>query len=299
MNLLITGAWPATDEDIALIEQFGHTIALLKSERDTMPVPYESIEGIICNGLFLYHPIEKFTNLRYIQLTSAGYDRVPMDYVKEHKIAILNARGVYSIPMAEYAVSGVLQLYKQSRFFYENQKQQVWKKQRDLLELFGKSVCIVGCGSIGTECAKRFAAFGCRILGIDTFPRNDENYEVIRPLSDLDVTLPIADIVILALPLTKETHHLFDEKRFQTLKKDSILVNISRGAVVDSVALNAAVNHNILSGAVLDVFEQEPWNETSPLWSMENIVITPHNSYVGDGNSHRLSELICKNLRNS
>ena len=138
MNLLITGAWPATDEDIALIEQFGHTIALLKSERDTMPVPYESIEGIICNGLFLYHPIEKFTNLRYIQLTSAGYDRVPMDYVKEHKIAILNARGVYSIPMAEYAVSGVLQLYKQSRGVFFKKKNQRWLKSPEFSGVVGE-----------------------------------------------------------------------------------------------------------------------------------------------------------------
>lgn len=113
--------------------------------------------------------IEKFKNLRYIQLTSAGYDRVPLDYVKEHQIEIHNARGVYSIPMAEFAISGVLQLYKQARFFDNNQKNHQWIKHRGLLELNEKTVCIVGCGSVGTECAKHFAAFGCQVVGIDLY----------------------------------------------------------------------------------------------------------------------------------
>ena len=105
--------------------------------------------GSYLQRLFLSHPIEKFTNLRYIQLTSAGFDRVPMEYVKVHNIEIRNARGVYSIPMAEFALCGVLQLYKQSRFFMENQKARTWEKHRRLLELSGKTVCIIGCGSVG------------------------------------------------------------------------------------------------------------------------------------------------------
>ena len=112
MNLLITGAWTGAKDYIEQIENEGHAVVFLQYEKDDLPCAYEWVEGVICNGLFLTHSIEKFVNLKYIQLTSAGFDRVPMEYVAEHNIEIHNARGVYSIPMAEFAVAGVLQLYK-------------------------------------------------------------------------------------------------------------------------------------------------------------------------------------------
>ena len=141
MNLLITGAWKDAKEYIRKIEADGHKVHFFQFEKDELPCSYEWVEGVICNGLFLTHDIRKFINLRYIQLTSAGFDRVPMDYVKEHNIVINNARGVYSIPMAEFALFGVLELYKKGRKFFENQKQHIWEKQRNLYELFGKKVC--------------------------------------------------------------------------------------------------------------------------------------------------------------
>ena len=121
MKLLITGAWRCTPEQLNVLRSKGHEITFMQNEMDELPCPYEEVEGIICNGLFLHHPIEKFTSLRFVQLTSAGFDRMPMDYAKAHTIAVYNARGVYSVPMAEFAVCGVLQLYKQSRFFMQNQ----------------------------------------------------------------------------------------------------------------------------------------------------------------------------------
>ena len=113
MNLLITGAWNGGKNYISEIESMGHQIRFMQYETDVLSCDENWVEGVICNGLFLSHPIEKFTNLKYIQLTSAGFDRVDMDFVKAHNIEIHNARGVYSIPMAEFAVCGVLQLYKQ------------------------------------------------------------------------------------------------------------------------------------------------------------------------------------------
>jgi len=295
MKLLITGAWKCTQEQLFEIERKGHSIVFMQNEKDCLPCEYGEVEGVICNGLFLYHPLENFTNLRYIQLTSAGFDRVPMDYIQNHGIQIHNARGVYSIPMAEFAINGVLQLYKQSWFFYENQKTRTWKKHYGLLELCGKTVCIVGCGHIGTECAKRFQAFGCRIIGVDLLPRFDDKYHNILPFSSFDEGLKVADIVILTLPLTNDTRHLMNKERFQKMKNGSILVNISRGAVIEEKALLQALDGK-LSGAVLDVFEQEPLNESSPLWQKDNVIITPHNSFVGDGNLDRLNQLIGANL---
>lgn len=295
MKLLVTGAWRCTQEQLRELETLGHKIVFMQNESDDVPCPCEDVEGVICNGLFLHHSIEKFKSLRYIQLTSAGFDRVPMDFVKSHKIEIHNARGVYSIPMAEFAISGVLQLYKQSRFFYENQKANKWEKHRGILELCGQTVCIVGCGNVGTECAKRFSAFGCHVIGVDLFVSENGYYEKIYHLSDLNSCLSRSDIVVLTLPLTDETRHMMNGERFEALKDGAVLVNIARGAIIDEKALTVALDERLL-GAVLDVFEEEPLCASSPLWGKENAIITPHNSFVGNGNGERLWRVIYGNL---
>lgn len=297
MKLLITGAWQDAKNHFEEIKALGHEIFFMQWEKDKLPCKYEDIEGVICNGLFLNHPIEKFTNLRYIRLTSAGFDRVPMEYVKEHGIEIHNARGVYSIPMAEFAVGGVLQFYKQSRFFADNQKQHKWEKHRGMLELSDKTVCIIGCGSVGTECAKRFKAFGCKIIGVDIAVRSDESYDDMVLLSDLNNVLSQSDVIVLTLPLTDVTRHLINADRLSAVKETAVLINIARGAVVDTDALFEALQSKKLGGAVLDVFEEEPLNEDSPLWDMENVIVTPHCSFVGEGNNNRLSSIIISNLK--
>lgn len=292
MNLLITGAWQSAKEYIPRIESMGHHVCFLQQEKDDLPCDRDWVEGIICNGLFQYHLIEQFTNLRYIQLTSAGYDRVPMDYVQVHGIEIHNARGVYSIPMAEFAVAGVLSIYKELGRFHDQQKEHRWEKNRDLRELNGKTVVILGCGSVGTECAKRFKAFGCTVIGVDIIPREDTNYDVVRPISGLDDLLHIADILLLTLPLTKETRGIINESRLNGLKKDAVMVNIARGAIIDRGALETWNGY-----AVLDVFEDEPLSKDSPLWEKDGFIVTPHSSFIGDKNDDRLSDLIMNNLR--
>lgn len=296
MNILITGAWQDAKDNIEKIENMGHKVAFLQFEKDELPCEHSWVEGIICNGLFLFHPIEKFVNLKYIQLTSAGFDRVPMDFVNSHNIEIHNARGVYSVPMAEFAVAGVLQLYKHMNIFADNQKKCLWNKERDLFELFGKTVCILGCGSVGTECAKRFKAFGCTVIGLDIVTRQDEFFDDIFLMSEIDRVLSESDIIILTLPLTESTYHLIDKDRFDLMKKSAVLINIARGAVADTDALIDALNSRQLSGAVLDVFEEEPLNANNPLWKMKNVIVTPHNSFVGEGNSQRLAQVVEKNL---
>ncbi len=295
MNLLITGAWHEAKEHIQSIEARGHHVAYFPLERESLPCDYAWVEGIIGNGIFLTHPIEKFENLVYIQLTSAGFDRVPMDYVSEHNITVHNTRGVYSIPMAEYAVCGVLTLYKQMNSFFIHKQKRIWEKRRDLKELLGQTVCIFGCGSVGAECAKRFAAFGCTVIGVDISVEIHPYFSFIYRLDAIDNALKTADIVVITLPLTEQTRHLFDKEMFHKMKRNAVLVNIARGAIIDTAALATALKDN-LYGAVLDVFEEEPLGADSPLWGMENVIITPHNSFVGEGNEHRLASVIIDNL---
>ena len=286
MELLVTGAFSGAKQHIRELEEKGHRVHFLQFEKDELPCPPDQIEGVICNGLFLFHAIEKFTRLRFIQLTSAGYDRVPMEYVKANGIQIYNARGVYSIPMAEAAVAGVLDLYRKMYVFRENQKRHIWEKQRDLLEISGKTVGIFGFGSVGTECAKRFEAFGARVVGVNSSWAPDK----------ADFLLRESDIVICALPLTESTRHYFDAERISLMKPTAVFVNLSRGGTVDTAALAHALTEGRIYGAVLDVFEEEPLGTESPLWDMENVIITPHNSFVGDRNEERLWGVIKDNL---
>ena len=174
MNLLITGAWAEAEANLPVLEAMGHSVAFLRQESDPLPCDPGWVEGAVCNGLFLSHPIGAFSALRWLQLTSAGTDRVDLDYVNRKGIVLHNARGVYSLPMAEFALCGVLQLYKQAAFFRDNQRAHRWQKHRGLRELAGSTVLILGCGSVGTACAERFAALGYRAaeaVAVDMFPR--------------------------------------------------------------------------------------------------------------------------------
>lgn len=298
MNLLITGAWAGASAYFAQIESMGHTVLFMEQEKEPLPCAYEWVEGVVCNGLFLHHSISLFINLRYIQLTSAGYDRIPMEEITKHGIEIHNARGVYSIPMAEFAIAGVLDLYKSMGQFREQQKRHSWVKNRRLRELYGSRVIIVGCGSVGTECAKRFRAFGCEVVGVDELAgtskilMQQKDFDMIVSPVQLDEVLVQADVVILTLPLTDYTRGMIDKRRLQIMGENCILVNVSRGAVVDHGALE---KWNGL--AVLDVFEKEPLDQNNPIWEKENMIITPHNSFVGNGNAERLNKLILETLR--
>lgn len=297
MNLLITGAWAYTAEQIKKITDLGFNVIEAQDERAPLSVDASKIDAVICNSLFQFHDISGFTALKYIQLTSAGYDRVPLDYIKDKGMRINNARGVYSIPMAEFALCGVLDLYKERRFAEKNQTERIWKKCRKIRELYGKTVSIIGCGSIGVECAKRFEAFGCRVIGVDVEPHPRAHFESVVFIAELKNVVSESDVIVLCLPLTDKTHHIFDHDVMQCIKKGAVLVNISRGGIVDTPALIEALLTEKLYGAVIDVFEEEPLDADSMLWRMANVIVSPHQSFIGDGNSKRLFDVIYKGLK--
>lgn len=293
MNILVTGAFQLNSEELAALEAAGHRVFVHPDERAPVEQP-ERYEAVVCNGLFLYNPIENFTNLRLIQLTSAGLDRVPLDDIRARGISLHNAAGVYSVPMAEFAVCGILQLYKQSRFFTANQIQRKWEKHRGLLELSVKRVCILGCGDVGREIAKRLKAFGCHITGVNRTVQVLPDFDEILPLCKLSEAAD-CDIFVCCIALTEETRGMVNKEIFDRLRDGAVFVNVARGAVVNEADLIAWLQSG--GHAVLDVFEEEPLPESSPLWDMENVLLTPHNSFVGDGNRARLWETIKENLK--
>lgn len=297
-NLLLTGCFDYTEEQKRELAAPDLRIWYMQQESGVLPLAAAEIDAVVCNGLFLHHQLDDFSRLRYIQLTSAGLDRVPIEKIRERNIALFNARGVYSVPMAEWAVFRVLEYYKQADHFRTAQEHSIWNKNRYLQELFGTQVAIVGAGSVGQEVAKRFRAFGAHVLGFDIHRNELPDFEEVDLTDNLYDRIENFDIIIVTAPLTPSTHHLISEDLLRKIKQHAILVNIARGALIDEAALCRVLRSRSDIHAALDVFEIEPLPADSPLWQLPNVSISPHNSFVSNGNNRRMFDLIRTNLKN-
>ncbi len=300
MKLLITPALSLNEEEKRILRE-KHEVFFL----DTELVPVSElnldfslgdIEGIVCNHFFLYNDIVLLPKLKVIQLTSVGLDRIPLKRIKERNISVYNAGSVYAIPMAEWAVCKILEMYKCSGFFYDRQKQHIWEKNRQIRELNNTTAVIVGCGNVGRKIAERLKPFGVTIIGVDIIDTVSGSFDKWYHISEIEKALCLADTIILTLPLTEQTRHIMDDQKLSAIREGATLINVSRGAVIDQIALEKHLKSGHLGGAALDVFETEPLPESCGLWSMDNVIITPHNSFVGNGNRERLFSLICNNL---
>lgn len=296
-TILLTGSFPYTPEHIKQIEKLCLKTIYLQNEADDLPNGASDVEMVVCNGLFLYHPIECFTNLKCIQLTSAGLDRVPLNVIKEKGIRLYNARGVYSIPMAEWAVLKALEFYKAAGEFAEKQKAHKWEKRRDLQEINGKTVGVIGAGNVGNEVAKRFQAFGAACIGYDVFLSESLYFEKIVPIEKFTDQVDELDIIVLTAPHTPETHHLINSSILTRLKPGAVLINIARGGLVNEQDLVNTLRERNDIFVSLDVFETEPLVNENPLWVFENVSVSPHNSFVSTQNNVRLFNLIINNIK--
>lgn len=296
MKLLLTGAFSYTDEQLSQLADLGYEFLWVQDEREPLRMDVSDIKAVVCNALFQYNDIRKFRQLEFIQLTSAGVDRVPLEYIERQNIRLFSAKGVYSIPVAEWVVHKILEIYKRDRFFHEAQKNRSWVKRRDILELTGKTAAVIGFGDIGHEVAKRLRPFGVRLIGVGRTAKQTEAVDEFYVVDELDRVLEKSDIVILTLPLTRETKGMINAARIKHMRDGCVLINVSRGQVICEEALVEAVRANKFLGVALDVFAHEPLPEESPLWSMEDVIITPHISHVSEIVGARLFSLIMENL---
>lgn len=297
-QVLLTGAYQYTEEQIHMIEELGWKVTFIKNELESLNIPVDQFDAVVCNSLFLYNDIDSFKNLKMVQATSAGLERLPIQYMEKHHILYYNAKGVYSIPMAEWAVMSILEVYKNAYRFFRKQQKKIWEKDRTLLELTDKKVCVIGYGSVGQEIAKRLASFDTEITVVNRSRIDDASIYRWVPLNQIDEVLPEADIVVLCIALTRETTKLFNESRLMKMKTGSVLVNVSRGAIVDGKALVKCLKKERFRGVALDVFEEEPLPQNSELWNDPRVIISPHNSFVGDKVKERMFHLVYKNLEN-
>ena len=216
--------------------------------------------------------------VRWVHSLSAGVEKILFPELIESPVVLTNARGVFKRSLAEFAVLGMLYFYKRVRRLVENQKSHRWDDFFvDMLP--GKIMGVVGYGEIGRECASLAKALGVKIFAVRRRPEKsgkDPIAERVFPLSELKEMLREIDILVAAAPLTPETHHMISDPEFESMKASAMVINVGRGPVIDEAALIRALENKKIAGAALDVFEEEPLPESSPLWEMENVLISPH-----------------------
>ncbi|MGN0676058.1 MAG: D-2-hydroxyacid dehydrogenase [Oscillospiraceae bacterium] len=216
-----------------------------------------------------------FTQLRLLQSTNAGVEKLISGKIPEN-VTISNVTGAFGVVISEYIAAGILALYRGLFRYRDNQRKHIWQDERNERLIFGKKALILGCGDIGSAAACRLGSFGMKITGIRREPKKTEYFDCVFGIDALDKLLPDADIVICCLPHTEKTRGMMSAVRISQMKQGAILVNVGRGSLIDEAALINALETGKLFGAVLDVFEKEPLSENSPLWDMENVIITPH-----------------------
>lgn len=295
MKALVTFRY--SDEEMKTLEDLGYEI-IFADERDiNFSEDMKDAEVLVGFNPFEKLDISMLPNLKWIQLLSAGINQVPIDKVLDQKILLTNNRGGYSIPIAEWIVLKILEMIKNTREFNKLQEEKNWKMDTSLLELYGKTVGFIGTGSIAQEAAKRLEAFGVKILGINFSGNKADHFHECYSIKDINQVIGKCDFVVLAAPGTEETYHLVNEEVFNLMKDGTYLVNIARGNIIDEKALENHLESGKIKKAALDVFEVEPLPEDSPLWEMDNVLISPHNSWASEMTSKRRYEIAYQNMK--
>lgn len=279
------------------LENLGFELIFMHDRRVTYNDELSDVEVIVGYNPFENLDISNLKGLRWIQLLSAGIDKVPKEKVIEKDIIVSNNKG-YSIPIGEWIVLNILELLKQSPRLYRSQSLRVWKIEKGILELYGKTVGFIGTGAIAKEAAKRVQCFEARTLGLNTKGTDTQYFDECLSTERIDEMLKQSDIVVVTVPYTESLYHLIDEGRISSMKDGVLFVNISRGTIVDEAALIEGLRSGKIAGAALDVFEEEPLSKESPLWDMENVIVTPHNSFYSDKREDRMYEIIYNNMKN-
>jgi len=285
------------DEEMKLLEDLGYEI-IFKDEREiSFSDEMKAADIMVCFDPFDKIDIDLFPKLKWIQLLSAGINQVPVDKVLKNNILITNNRGGYSIPIAEWIVLKALEMVKNSKEFYNKQNEKIWKMDTSLLEIYGKIVGFLGTGSIAQEAAKRLEAFGVKILGFNRSGRDVEHFHQCYSIDKMNQLISQCDFFVIATPYTEETHHLVDQEVFSNMKDGTYIINIARGSIIDEEALVENLRSGKIRKAALDVFETEPLPNDSPLWDMENVIISPHNSWASEMYKRRRFEIAYQNMK--
>jgi phosphoglycerate dehydrogenase-like enzyme len=246
--------------------------------------------------------LQSAPGLRWVQGSMAGAGELAQKAgLGDTDVVVTTASGIYSGPLAEFVLMAMLQHAKGLDHLRADKVERIWRQGTvDTLER--KTLCVLGMGSIGRAIARRARPFGMRVVGVKRTMREDDEAwdyaDKLYPTTKLRTALGEADYIAVTLPGTPETRRLFDAEALAATKQGAYFINVGRGTVVDEAALVEALESGHLSGAALDVFEVEPLPEESPLWELENVIISPHTTdVVPDLINSAQTDLFCENLR--
>lgn len=230
-----------------------------------------------------------------IAVAFTGYDSVDMEYCKEHGIAIYNVPKYSTNSVVELAIGLTIAVMREITKGNTVIRNEGWSIKPGI-ELFGKTVGIMGTGEIGVATARIFKAFGCEVIGWSR--SENEAFKALgaKYIADKQEFFAMADIVSVHLPLNKQTEGIIGEKELKAMKPTAILINTARGAIVNEAELIAALEQKVIAGAGLDVFEKEPIESDNRLLKLDNVVLTPHVAYKTEEALNRRMEVTVKNI---
>jgi phosphoglycerate dehydrogenase-like enzyme len=239
--------------------------------------------------------------LRFVQATAAGAGqqvrRAELTAPELERVAVSSASGVHAVPLAEWSIFGLLAFTKQLPRLRREAAERRWEHY-PLDELRGQTLLVVGVGAIGLEVARLASAFGMRVVGVKRHADEQLPYvDSLHPPGELHELVGDAQAIVVTLPLTDETRGLIDRETISRMRDGAIFVNVGRGKVVDEEALIEALRSGKLAGAALDVTAKEPLPPESPLWEMENVILSPHTAALSWHENERIVELFAENLR--
>ena len=247
--------------------------------------------------------VARAARLKWVHCSGHAVGHFPLADLGARGITVTNSRGIQAVPIAEHVMAGLLALARRLPQTMRDQQERLWRPN-DLIGdaspwvLSGRTLGVIGVGTIGEAIALRAKAFGMHVAGVRRHPQRERPAgfdEVLGP-AEIDRLLPIADIVVIAAPLTADTKLLLDADAIAKMKRGAIVVNIARGQLLDEEALARALGEGRLGGAVLDVFTTEPLPAQSPFWSLPNVIVTPHNSGFRAGHFDAVIDLFSENL---
>ncbi|KTG29370.1 D-2-hydroxyacid dehydrogenase [Haloferax profundi] len=251
----------------------------------------------VITGTYLQHDVlDAAAELRLFAGAAAGYDHLPMETLRERGIVVTNASGVHGPNIAEHVVGWLLTITRRLDEGIRRQERREWRSFQAYGELKGSTVTVVGLGAIGQAVVERLEPFGVETIGVRYTPEKGGPTDRVLGFDDLESALVETDFLVLACPLTDETRHLVDQQAFFALPNHAVLVNVARGGVVDTDALVSSVQRGYLRAAALDVTDPEPLPEDHPLWTFENVFITPHVAGYTPQYFTRLADILAENV---
>ena len=293
MKVLITVK--ISDEQLEKIKSLGYEIIRISESKIKNCEEVDDADILVTYNPFKRLDISKMKNLKYIMLTSVGFDQLPKEKVIKQNIQVTNNRGGYSITMSEWIVMCILEIYKKSKMLYKQQQDKVWHMDFGISELYGSRIGFLGTGTIAVEAAKRLNGFGVEIWGYNTNGREVEYFDRCFGKNQINEIFKNCDVVVSTMPCTENTIGMIDKDKFELMKQGSSFINVGRGKIVNEEDLIKYLDK--FKGVALDVFEQEPLPKESPLWDADNVIVTPHNCWVSDKNDIRVEKLMYSNLK--